>query len=99
MLNKKVIVTGGTYGIGESVVKALVAEGAEVASVARGAELGEKSARELSAKGPGNVAFFQCDVSEREQVKSAFAAAVKQLNGLDALVHVAAIEHAGKAEL
>jgi len=43
MLDKKrIIVTGSTYGIGASVVKALVEAGATVASMARSTNLGEQ---------------------------------------------------------
>lgn len=98
MLNKRIIVTGGTYGIGASVVAALVAENATVACMARSADLGPRQAADLSAKGPGTVKFFRCDVSVRPQVKSAFAAAVADMGGLDALVHVAGVESGAKPE-
>jgi NAD(P)-dependent dehydrogenase (short-subunit alcohol dehydrogenase family) len=99
MLDKKVIVTGASYGIGESIVRALAAEGALVASMARSAHLGEPKAKELSAKGPGTVRFYRCDVSDRAQVKSAFATAVKDMGGLDGLVHVAGVETKGHPEV
>ena len=92
MLDRKVIVTGSTYGIGESIVKALVAEGATVASMARSTDLGEKQVKDFPAKGPGTVRFYRCDVSDRAEVESAFAAAVKDMGGLDGLVHVAGVE-------
>jgi NAD(P)-dependent dehydrogenase (short-subunit alcohol dehydrogenase family) len=98
MLNKRIIVTGGTYGIGASVVAALAAENATVACMARSADLGQRQAAELSAKGPGTVKFFRCDVSVRPEVKSAFAAAVADMGGLDALVHVAGVESGAKPE-
>jgi NAD(P)-dependent dehydrogenase (short-subunit alcohol dehydrogenase family) len=89
---KKFIVTGGSYGIGSNVVKGLVAQGARVASLARSVELGEKGADELTAMGPGRAKFFRCDISDRSQVKQAFAAAVDYLEGLDGLVNVAGVE-------
>jgi len=98
MLDKKVIVTGASYGIGESIVKALAAEGATVASMARSVDLGEAKAKALSAKGPGKVKFYRCDVSERAEVTSAFSAAVKDMGGLDGLVHVAGVETKGYPE-
>jgi NAD(P)-dependent dehydrogenase (short-subunit alcohol dehydrogenase family) len=92
MLNRKVIVTGGTYGIGSSIVTALVAEGATVACLARSVDLGEKQAADLTAAGPGTLKFYRCDVSNQQQVKNAFAAAVADMGGLDTLVHVAGVE-------
>jgi NAD(P)-dependent dehydrogenase (short-subunit alcohol dehydrogenase family) len=98
MLDKKIIVTGGTYGMGASIVKALVAADATVASMARSADLGEQQATELSATGPGKINFYRCDVSVRPQVRDAFAAAVADMGGLDALVHVAGVESGAKPE-
>src|SRR5262245_58596650 len=98
MLDKKVIVTGSTYGMGASIVQALVAENATVASMARSTDLGQRQAEELSAKGPGKVKFYRCDVSLRSEVKPAFADAVAEMGGLDALVHVAGVETGGKPE-
>jgi NAD(P)-dependent dehydrogenase (short-subunit alcohol dehydrogenase family) len=96
--DKKVIVAGGTYGIGASVVAALAAQGAAVASMARSVELGKAQALKLSAKGPGTVRFYRCDVASRSEVKGAFAAAATDMGGVDALVHVAAVEGGGKPE-
>jgi NAD(P)-dependent dehydrogenase (short-subunit alcohol dehydrogenase family) len=95
VLDKKVIVTGGTYGIGASIVRALIAQNATVVCMARGRELGEKQATELTAVGPGRISFVPCDVSDRIQVRTAFATAVDFMGGLDALVHLAAIETGG----
>jgi NAD(P)-dependent dehydrogenase (short-subunit alcohol dehydrogenase family) len=92
MLKKKVIVTGASYGIGERLVAALAAEGAAVAAMARSADIGQKQAAELTSKGPGTVKFYHCDVSNRPQVKQAFAAAAKDMGGVDALVDVAGVE-------
>jgi NAD(P)-dependent dehydrogenase (short-subunit alcohol dehydrogenase family) len=98
MLDKRVIVTGASYGIGANIAAALVAEGATVASMARSADLGGQQEKTLSAKGPGKIKFYRCDVSDRAQVKSAFAAAVKDMGGLDGLVHVAGVEEKANPE-
>ena len=98
MLDKRIIVTGGSYGIGSNIIAALVAEGATVASMARSADKGEKLTKNLAAKGPGKIKFYKCDVSDRGQIKNAFAAAVKDMGGLDSLVHVAGVETGGGPE-
>ena len=98
MLDKRIIVTGSTYGIGASVTRALVEAGATVASMARSADLGAQQADELTTSGPGSIRFHRCDVSDRGEVKAAFAAAVADMGGLDALVHVAAVEGGGRPE-
>ena len=98
MLDKRIILTGSTYGIGASVARALVEAGATVASMARSTDLGEQQAKSLTASGPGTIRFYQCDVSVRSEVHEAFAAAVADMSGLDALVHVAAVEGGGSPE-
>jgi NAD(P)-dependent dehydrogenase (short-subunit alcohol dehydrogenase family) len=97
-LDKKVIVTGATYGMGSNIVKGLVREGATVASMARSVDLGERLSAELTAEGPGRATFHRCDVSVRSEVTDAFAAAVEDMGGLDVLVHVAGIEHQARLE-
>ena len=92
-LDKKIIVTGGTYGMGSNIVKGLVHEGATVSSMARSADIGERLAAELTAEGPGKATFYRCDVSSRSEVTDTFAAAVQDMGGLDVLVHVAGVEH------
>jgi NAD(P)-dependent dehydrogenase (short-subunit alcohol dehydrogenase family) len=84
--------------MGASIAKALVAANATVASMARSTDLGERQAEELSALGPGKIRFYRCDVSIRSDVKAAFAAAVADMGGLDALVHVAGVETGAKPE-
>ena len=55
------IVTGGTAGIGEAIVRLFRARGARVVVVARGAEAGERLVHELGAD---DVAFLAADVTE-----------------------------------
>jgi NAD(P)-dependent dehydrogenase (short-subunit alcohol dehydrogenase family) len=99
LLDKRIILTGSTYGIGASVAKSLVAEGATVATMARSVDLGEQQAQELAAEGPGAIRFHRGDVSVRAEVQEAFTAAVEWMGGLDALVHVAGVEGGGRPEL
>ncbi len=88
---KRIIVTGGAQGIGESVVRAYAGAGATVASMDRQAELGAKVAAEATAKGPGKVAFYELDVTSREDVEAKFKQAAADMGGLDVLVNVAGV--------
>ena len=56
-MNKKVVVTGASKGIGKSIAKILVQAGYDVYICARNSELIEKTAKEIGAK-----AFFVCDI-------------------------------------
>ncbi len=97
-LSRRVIVTGGTYGIGASIVDLLANRGVTVASLARSAELGRRQAAEATARGGGAVRFFSCDVADRDQVDRAVDDAVSWMGGLEGLVHVAGVEVGARPE-
>ena len=78
---KRVVVTGGTSGIGAAVCRRFLAEGARVVSVALGGE----------ERPEGLTAALQADVSDSAQVEEAFQEADGLLGGLDVLVANAGI--------
>lgn len=88
---KRIIVTGGSQGIGEAAVHAFVKEGAQVFSLDINQELGVRSVQRASATGPGSATFITCDVSKRDEVDAAFETAVAALGGLDVLAHIAGV--------
>lgn len=88
---KRIIVTGGAQGIGASVVRAYVTEGATVASMDVNDALGKKVATEAHQQGPGSTKFYHCDVAIRRDVESAFSAAIDNMGGLDVMVNVAGV--------
>lgn len=73
---KRVLVTGGTKGAGEAIVRRLSAAGAIVLTTARSAT--EASSQEL---------FVQADVSTLAGTETVAAAIMKQLGGIDIIVH------------
>src|SRR5438034_3550271 len=74
---KRVLVTGGTKGMGEAIVRRLAAGGATVATTARSA-LPEGLAVEL---------FVQADISTREGVDRVVREVLDRLGGVDSLVN------------
>lgn len=88
---KRIIVTGGAQGMGESTVKAYIAEGAKVVSVDLLTEMGEGVVAQANEKGPGEGLFLPLDVSSRADVESVFARAHEWLGGLDVLVNIAGV--------
>ena len=91
LTGKRIIVTGGSQGIGEAVVRAYVKAGAHVFVLDVNEELGGKVASEANAAGPGSARFLRCDVSNRAEVDATFDQAAKELGGLDVLAHVAGV--------
>lgn len=95
---KRIIVTGGSKGIGAAAVREFAKEGANVVSFARGEAAGQKVAEEATARGPGSVTFRGMDVADREQVQQGVAAAVEELGGLDAFFNIAGIDRDSPVE-
>lgn len=82
-----VIVTGGSKGIGEGCARVFTAEGGHVVICARGAEDGERVAKELNDKGPGTCAFMQADVSKPADIKRVVDDTVARYGRLDCMIN------------
>lgn len=80
------LVTGGSKGIGKACAKALLAEGARVALLARGREALAATAAELG----GDVLTVTADTSSADEVDAAVAAVVAHFGRLDVVVNSAA---------
>ena len=89
LTGKRLVVTGGTAGIGLATVHRLVAEGARVAVVARRPGPGEALVAEL---GPDAVAFVPLDVTAADAPQRAIELAERAFGGLDGLVNNAAAD-------
>jgi len=74
---KRALVTGGTRGVGEAIVRRLVAGGATVATTARSP---------MPAGLSGSLSL-QADLSTPEGVDKVIRHVLDQLNGLDILIH------------
>jgi len=88
LAGKTVIVTGGTMGIGEAIVRRCLDEGARVVVVARNAERGE---RLVAKMGGERLRFLAGDVTEPATADAAIEAA-EAFGGVDVLVNNAAID-------
>lgn len=84
--DKKIIVTGGTRGIGFAIAEACAAEGAAVSVCGRSAESLAAAKDKLSAHG-GTVHTAACDVADPDAVAAYIEAAAKALGGIDGLVN------------
>jgi meso-butanediol dehydrogenase / (S,S)-butanediol dehydrogenase / diacetyl reductase len=83
---KRIVVTGGTSGIGEATSRSFLAEGARVVALA----VGEDEVATAGERVPG-LAAIRCDVADAGAVADAFAQVDASLGGIDVLVANAGI--------
>ena len=84
---KRVVVTGGTSGIGEATSRRFLDEGARVIALA----VGEEEVATAQERIPGLDAAIRCDVADETEVADAFARVDDELGGVDVLVANAGI--------
>jgi NAD(P)-dependent dehydrogenase (short-subunit alcohol dehydrogenase family) len=84
---KRVVVTGGTSGIGEATSRRFLEEGAHVVALA----VGEDEVSTAAQRIPGLATAVRCDVADEGQVAEAFAGVDEILGGVDVLVANAGI--------
>lgn len=80
------LVTGGGRGIGASIVRALVAQGAKVSMLGRTAATLEGLSAELKSAG-AEIFHATADVSKRESLEAAIAAARTAFGPIDILIN------------
>lgn len=81
----KVLVTGGSSGIGYETAKQLRQQGAQVVICGRNEETIQQAAKELDVYG------FKADVSNEEEVEQLFEFAIDKMGGLNVLINNAGI--------
>ncbi|MCB0360984.1 MAG: SDR family NAD(P)-dependent oxidoreductase, partial [Bdellovibrionales bacterium] len=85
LVGKRIIITGGTLGIGYRTAATLIEAGAHVAITGRDSARVQQAANELGAHG------ISADVSQIEDIDRSFAEALDHLGGLDCLINNAGI--------
>jgi NAD(P)-dependent dehydrogenase (short-subunit alcohol dehydrogenase family) len=96
LTGKRALVSGGSRGIGLAIGRALAAEGADVALLARGAEAVERAAADLAGRSGRTVIGVAADTGDDDSVTAAVAQVVERLGGVDILVNAAATPNTGK---
>lgn len=90
-MKKTVIVTGGSKGIGASIVKILAEEGFNVVlNYNKSEELAKKIQEECTQKGY-SVEIYKADVTKREETKKLVEFAISKFGNIDVLVNNAGI--------
>jgi NAD(P)-dependent dehydrogenase (short-subunit alcohol dehydrogenase family) len=87
----RVLVTGGTSGIGEACALAFADAGADVMITGRNEHRASEIVRNRVSTATGAIHFVQGDVSDSDQCRNIVARAVEILGGLDIVVNSAGI--------
>lgn len=96
---RRVVITGGSRGIGRSTALAFARAGADVSICARGAETLEKTRGEIAAAGC-MVHAATCNLADEAAIKAYVAAAAKALGGIDILIsNASGIDNTGNSWL
>ena len=85
-MNKRILISGGSRGIGAAAVRYFAEKGDKVAFIYRNAD---ENARKLAEA--TNAFPIKADVSDAQSAKSAFTEAIEYLGGIDVLVNCAGI--------
>ncbi len=86
---RKVLLTGGSRGLGLALARRLVADGAHVTLVARDAAELEQAQRDLAPRGSGRVDVLTADVTALDPLEASglVSRAAEVMGGLDALIN------------
>jgi NAD(P)-dependent dehydrogenase (short-subunit alcohol dehydrogenase family) len=85
--DKRVLVTGGTTGLGFAIAERFLAEGAQVVITGRAPGLGSQAEQTLGPR----ARFVAADAADPDAVSASVATAADHLGGLDVLVNNAGI--------
>jgi NAD(P)-dependent dehydrogenase (short-subunit alcohol dehydrogenase family) len=87
---RKVLVTGGSTGIGRATARLLASLGADVMIYGRDPQHLQEAIEDIRAVATGKVVGVTADQSEASEIERVFREVDKQLGGLDVLVNNAA---------
>jgi meso-butanediol dehydrogenase/(S,S)-butanediol dehydrogenase/diacetyl reductase len=88
---KRVLITGGTSGMGLSATKLFLEKGWKVIVVDINEERGGKLIKELNKEDYNDVYFYKCNITKDNEVKALYDYIMKTLNGIDSVINNAGI--------
>ena len=84
---RRVVVTGGSRGIGRAIALGFASQGAHVSICARGEAALRATEAELAERSGGPVHAACCDLAQADGIADYIAAAAEALGGIDILVN------------
>ncbi len=88
---KRVLITGGTSGMGLSATKLFLEKGWKAMVVDINKERGENLIKELRTQGYSEVYFCKCNVAKASDVKALYDYTIETLGGIDSIINNAGI--------
>ncbi|MGY8958551.1 MAG: SDR family oxidoreductase [Alphaproteobacteria bacterium] len=95
MDGRTALVTGASMGLGLAMAREFAKSGANVALVARRADVLAKAKASIEAESSVKVGTYVCDVSDPAAIATAHGAAAQELGPIDVLVNNAGSSHRG----
>jgi NAD(P)-dependent dehydrogenase (short-subunit alcohol dehydrogenase family) len=95
LMDRAVLITGGTQGLGAAVAVAAARNGANVAVTGRRSDIGRRFAEGLADSANRNIEFIRADSADVEQCREAVTATVERLGKIDSLVNCAGLTTRG----
>lgn len=83
--DRRVVVVGGTSGIGQAIALGFASEGADVIATSRSEEKVDTTATALEERG-ATTARVTCDVTEQATLEGVRETAIEELGGIDVVV-------------
>ncbi len=80
--DKVAVITGGASGIGRATALAMAAEGARIALMDLGLEVGEEVAAAIAERG-GEARYYRANVAQKDDVEGAFTAILRDFGRID----------------
>ena len=97
LAGKRVLITGGSRGLGLLLAREAVSRGARVAICGRDAATLDHAHDDLAARG-GEVLAVPCDVTDRADVRAAIGRVREHWGGIDVLINNAGVIQVGPVE-
>jgi len=98
MYRKTALISGGTSGVGLSIVKELADIGYDVFFIGSDTRKGKNIEKQLAPQSFGTITFIPLDLSKPEEVNAFASAFVKKNNKLDLLANIAGVIYPNRTE-